>query len=491
MQFQAPPVDLTVLAQPLLVMLWAMLVLFVDLFTSDRRVLATLSLVGLAASAAAGALTWGYAPAQTPFFNMVVLDQFGTIVNWILVGVTALTIMISFDSMPRQGMVRGEFYALLLFATSGMMLLVQANDLVMIFVGVELLSIGLYVLTGFGVPNVKSGEAAMKYLLLGAFAAGFLVYGIALIYGFTGKTSLPEIGAELSRLQLGGANLRDPLLLAGLGLVSIALGFKVAMVPFHAWTPDVYEGAPTPVTGYMSVATKGAAFVALFRVLSVAFPALQSEWQFIFSILAALTMALGNIVAVAQTNIKRMLAYSSIAHAGYILLSVLAGSALGQSSFLVYFLSYALTNLGAFAVLIALENRGFASFELNDLRGLARRHPLLAGAMMVFMFSLAGVPPTAGFFGKFAVFQAAWAANLDWLAVIGVLTSVVSAFFYLRVIVLMFMRDENTEWDERPVFATTPLLAGVAIAAIGVIGLGVAIAPLLDAVRTSVIAALP
>jgi NADH-quinone oxidoreductase subunit N len=313
------------------------------------------------------------------------------------------------------------------------------------------------------------------------------VYGIALLYGSTGATNLSAIAANIGAGE-GKTALGDPILLAGLGFVMIALGFKVSMVPFHAWTPDVYDGAPTPVTAYMSVTTKGAAFVAMLRLLNLAFPALRADWQFIFAILAAATMIYGNIVAVAQSNVKRMLAYSSIAHAGYMLLAVLPGSASGTSAFLVYLVAYALTNIGAFAVLIALENRGIGTFELNDLRGLGRRHPWLATAMMIFMFSLAGVPPTAGFFGKFAVFSATWAAGLEWLAIIGVITSAISAFFYLRVIVLMWMRDEEAG-AERPAFATSPLVVGLVIAAAGIILLGILPAPLLKLAGDTVLSA--
>ena len=485
--FVPPEIDWTVAAMPGFLMVWAMLVLVVDLFTSDRRVLASLSIVGLAITAALGALAWG--ETRTAFGGMIILDEFGTVVNWILLGATALTVLIALDYLPRQNLLRGEFYPLLLFALSGMLLLVQANDLVIVFLGVELLSIALYVLTGYAVPQFKSGEAAMKYLLLGAFAAGFLVYGIALVYGYTGETNLNAIAADLSAKTASGVSITDPILLAGLGFVLIALGFKVSMVPFHAWTPDVYDGAPTPVTAFMSVTTKGAAFVAMIRVLTVAFPALRIEWQFIFAILAAATMIYGNVVAVAQTNIKRMLAYSSIAHAGYMLLAVLPGSDLGTSSFIVYLLAYALTNIGAFAVLIALENRGVAAFQLNDLRGLGRRHPLLAAAMSVFMFSLAGVPPTAGFVGKFAVFRATWAAGLEWLALVGVITSIVAAFFYLRVIVLMWMRDEETKAVASPVFATSPLVVGLIVAVVGIVLLGLIPTPLLDVARDTVLTA--
>lgn len=467
--FITPEINWTVLGMPAFLMIWAMLVLIVDMFTSDRRVLITLSLIGLGVTAALGALDYGL--TVSGFSDMLVFDQFGVLVNWILLAGTALTLLIAFDYMPRQNLNQGEFYPLVLFATSGMLFLVQATDLVTIFIGVETLSIALYVLTGFAVPQFKSGEAAIKYLLLGGFAAGFLVYGIALIYGMTGKTNLAQIATELSNWQSTGKALDDPILLAGVGFVLIALGFKVSMFPFHAWTPDVYEGAPTPVTAYMSVATKGAAFAAMLRFLNVAFPALKPEWQLLFGLFAAATMVYGNIVAVAQSNLKRMLAYSSIAHAGYMLLGVLAASEKGISAFTVYLLAYTLTNLGAFAVLIALENRGMPVFELKDLRGLGKRSPLLALAMTVFMFSLAGVPPTAGFASKFGIFRAAWDANLDYLAIIGVITSVVSAFFYLRVIVTMWMRDAEAT-ESQPTYATASLSLGVLVAVIGIVAVG-------------------
>ena len=468
--FVTPEINWTVLGMPAFLMIWAMLVLIVDMFTSDRRVLLTLSLIGLGVTAALGALDYG--STISGFSDMLVFDKFGVLVNWILLAGTALTLLIAFDYMPRQNLSQGEFYPLVLFATSGMLFLVQSTDLVTIFIGVETLSIALYVLTGFAVPQFKSGEAAIKYLLLGGFAAGFLVYGIALIYGMTGKTNLAQIANELSTWQSTGKALDDPILLAGVGFVLIALGFKVSMFPFHAWTPDVYEGAPTPVTAYMSVATKGAAFAAMLRFLNVAFPALKPEWQLLFGLFAAATMAYGNIVAVAQSNLKRMLAYSSIAHAGYMLLGVLAASEKGISAFTVYLLAYTLTNLGAFAVLIALENRGMPVFELSDLRGLGKRSPLLALAMTVFMFSLAGVPPTAGFASKFGIFRAAWDANLDYLAIIGVVTSVISAFFYLRVIVTMWMRDAEAT-ESQPTYATASLSLGVIVAVIGIIAVGI------------------
>jgi NADH-quinone oxidoreductase subunit N len=454
---------------PTAVMVWGMLLLLLDLVVPRPKVIGVLALLGLVGIAAAGAFLWDV--DRSAFKDMVRQDRYSLYVNWILLGGTALTILISLDYLPRMGIERGEYYPLLLFATGGMMLLAQATDLITLFLGVELLSISLYILTGFAYPRLASGEAAMKYLLLGAFAAGFLVYGIALVYGVTGQTSFMAIGTAVK----AGAVTSQPLLRVGLGLLLVALGFKVAVVPFHTWTPDVYEGAPTPITAYMSVATKAAAFAALFRLVVTAFPipALIDDWRTVLAVMAVLTMIVGNVVAISQTSLKRMLAYSSIAHAGYILLGVLAGNSRGAASILLYLAAYTLTNIGAFGVAAAVEEAtpelaspkaGAAerSVELQDLAGLGARQPLVAAAMTIFMLSLAGVPPTAGFVGKFAVFQAAWEQNFKWLAIIAVLTSVISAFFYLRVIVTMYMRDPARDTRQT---LSRPLAAGLAVTA--------------------------
>jgi len=391
-------------------------------------------------------------------------------------------VMISLDYLPRQGIERGEYYVLLLMATGGMMLLAQGTDLIVLFLGLELLSITLYVLVGFAYPRLSSEEAAMKYLLIGAFAAGFLVVGIALIYGATGTSNLFDIGKALT----AGLAAEDlALLLAGCALVIVGFGYKISMVPFHMWTPDVYEGAPTPVTAFMSVGTKSAGFAALARFLLQGVGPEYAIWVPAVAVLAALTMIVGNISAVTQTNVKRMLAYSSIGHAGYILMGVLAGGVpntgtRGVESFLFYLLAYSLTNLGAFAVLIALEQRGEAAWDLGDFAGLYGRRPLLAIAMALCMFSLAGVPPTAGFWGKFYVFTAAWAAGLQWLAVIGVLTSAIAAFFYLRIVVQMFMRDPVREVRQT---YDRALAIGIGVAALGIVLIGLLPTPLIDLVQ--------
>jgi NADH-quinone oxidoreductase subunit N len=331
-----------------------------------------------------------------------------------------------------------------MFSVSGITLMASANNLIIVFIALEILSIPLYVLAGFAWPNVQSEEAAMKYFLLGAFASAFLLFGIALVYGATGTTNLAVLAANLTR---------SPLLLIGSGLLLVGLGFKVAAVPFHMWTPDVYEGAPTPVTGFMSVGAKVAGFAALLRVFVFALSALQADWVQVVAVIAALTMIVGNVVAIMQNNLKRMLGYSSIAHAGYILMGVAAAGdprarELGVAGAMFYLLAYAFTNLGAFTVMAMLAPKDGKQGEdqtFTAYRGLARRNPFMAAALAFFMLSLTGIPLTGGFVGKYYLFWASVEANLIGLAVVGVLTSVVSAFFYLRVVIEMFMREPQKE----------------------------------------------
>jgi NADH-quinone oxidoreductase subunit N len=480
---QIPPADFMVIIQSLIVFGWGILLLAIDLFVprDRKRVTGYLSLIGLAAAAIVGGLFWN--TNTTSFSGMIVLDNFALILNWIFLLSTAITVVISLDYMARQGIERGEYYVLLLFATGGMMLLAQGVDLIVLFLGLELLSITLYVLVGFAYPRLSSEEGAMKYLLIGAFAAGFLVFGIALIYGATGTSNLFDLAKILGQ---GGLAAEDKtLVLAGSALVIVGFGYKISMAPFHMWTPDVYEGAPTPVAALMSVGTKSAGFAAMTRFLLQGIGAEYAIWVPAVAVLAALTMIVGNVSAVTQSNVKRMLAYSSIGHAGYILMGVLAGGVPGVGNrgiegFLFYLLAYSLTNLGAFAVLIALEQRGEAAWDLGDFAGLWGRRPLLAVAMALCMFSLAGVPPTAGFWGKFYVFTASWQAGLQWLAVIGVVTSAIAAFFYLRIVVQMFMRDPVRE--VRRAYERA-LAIGIGVAALGIILIGVIPTPLIELVQ--------
>ncbi|MCC7359815.1 MAG: NADH-quinone oxidoreductase subunit N [Anaerolineales bacterium] len=458
---------------PILVLLgYGCLLLLIDLLIpADRkRLTAWLTLLGLAGAALAH-LAWPAGGQIVAFKGMLVADGFGLFLNLLFLGTAALTVLLALNYLPRTGIERGEFYVLLLFTVGGMMLMAQAADLIIVFLALELLSIPLYILSGLARPKPSSEESSFKYFLLGAFASAFLVYGIALIYGATGATNL--------RLVLNEATLANPrlgLLLAGVGLVLVGLGFKVAAVPFHMWTPDVYDGAPSVVTGFMSVGAKAGGFAALLRVFVTAFPALAPQWMLVAAALSALTMIVGNFAAIVQTNIKRLLAYSSIAHAGYILMGLVAAgsaqaavqdAALGAS--LVYLLAYAVTNLGAWAVVIAVERAEGGGLTLNDYAGLGKRRPGLALAMMIFMFSLTGVPPTIGFVGKAYIFGATLQAGYVWLAVVGVLTSLVSAYYYLRVIVIMYMQEGQPVTTSRPALNFTVGLTALATVVLGLL----------------------
>jgi NADH-quinone oxidoreductase subunit N len=361
-----------------------------------------------------------------------------------------------------MGLERGEYYTLLLFSVTGMMLMAQAADLIVVFLALELLSIPLYVLAAFARPKIESEEAGLKYFLLGAFATGFIVYGTALVFGASGSTSLAAIVAAASS---GSANLL--LLAIGSALILVGLGFKVAVVPFHMWTPDVYQGAPSAVTAFMSSGAKIAGFAALLRVFATAFPSIASDMTGIFWAVSALTMILGNLIAISQTNIKRLLAYSSIAHAGYILMAFVPyGNPdvrdVSIAAGLFYLVAYAITNFGAWGVVIALEKAEGRGLEVADYAGLARKHPALAAAMAVFMLSLIGLPPTIGLVGKFYLFRAVIAGGFTGLAIIGVLTSLISAYYYLRVVVIMYMRDGEPETEHESFLDLTTIFTAVA-----------------------------
>src|SRR5688572_2314144 len=448
---------------------WACVLLLLDLFIpKDRKsITALLSALGLA-------LTLGFTLSQigregTGFSGMVVLDGFSTFVNAVLLVSGLLGVALAYGYVKRMGLERGEYYTLLLFSVTGMMLMAQASDLIVVFLALELLSIPLYVLAAFARPKVESEEAGIKYFLLGAFATGFVVYGTALVFGATESTNLSAIVASTSG---GTSNLL--LLSIGSALILVGLGFKVAVVPFHMWTPDVYQGAPSAVTAFMSSGAKIAGFAALLRVFATAFPSIAADMTDIFWALAALTMILGNVIAIAQTNIKRLLAYSSIAHAGYILMAFVpyGNPEVSRDSIaagLFYLVSYAVTNFGAWGVVIALEREAGKGLELNDYAGLARKHPALAAAMTVFMLSLIGLPPTIGLVGKFYLFRAVITGGFTGLAIIGVLTSLVSAYYYLRVIVIMYMRDGEPETERESFLDLTTIVTAVATVVISLV----------------------
>lgn len=446
-----------------LLTLTGVLVLFWDLYIreEDRSQLVWLAVTGFVATGLVSFLLWGRSDASGP----LALDSYALFFNFIFCLAGSLTVLMSGTYLEITKIRQGEYYTLILFAAVGMVVMAAATDLITIFLGLETMSIAVYVLAGIWHQRLASNEAALKYFLLGAFASGFLLYGIALIYGATGSLQLGAIAEHV------GANGSSTLLLVGLGLLLVGFGFKVAAAPFHVWTPDVYEGSPTTITAFMAVGVKAAAFAAFARVFLHTFEAIHTEWDGIVWMLAVLTMTVGNLTALVQSNIKRMLAYSSIAHAGYLLVAMVAGKDLGGAALMYYLVAYGFMNLGAFGVVVALGRQGEPNDELSDYAGLGSRHPALAMAMVIFMLSLTGVPPLVGFTGKFYVFSAAVQAGYIWLAVIGVLNSAVSAYYYIRVIVHMYMEESERTFD---IPALRPaLVAAIIIAAAGTILLGV------------------
>ncbi|MEW6567369.1 MAG: NADH-quinone oxidoreductase subunit N [Chloroflexota bacterium] len=473
---------------PLLILAgWSCGLLLQDVFLPARRRGLTPLLAALGLLASMVPLVMGFGRSQTAFGGMIVADGFASFVGLLTLAVGLGGIALAYDYIRRMGIERGEYYSLLLFSLTGIVLMAYAGDLIIVFLALELLSIPLYVLSGFAVPRLESEEAGLKYFLLGAFASGFVLYGIALTFGATGTTRLSQIVEAI------GTGVESPGLLAmGLGLILVGLGFKVAAVPFHMWTPDVYHGAPSAVVGFMSAGAKVGGFAALLRVLLSAFPGLAGTWATAAAVVAALTMIWGNVAAIAQPGIKRLLAYSSIAHAGYLLMALASSTrpefgAQAVSAALYYLVAYAITNLGAWAVVVAMEKAEGGGTELEDYAGLASRRPGLALAMAVFMLSFTGVPPTIGFLGKFYLFRATLDAGQVWLALVGVLTSLVSAYYYLRVVVMMFMRPgapitRSESW----------LNLTVGLTALGTVAFGILPGPLLAlAGRAGLFTALP
>ncbi|HEX9027638.1 MAG TPA: NADH-quinone oxidoreductase subunit N [Anaerolineales bacterium] len=443
---------------------WACLLLIVDLFIPQGRKgwTAYLAAAGLVVSLAITILQTGR--GGSAFGGMMLIDRYASFLFVIFLGSGLAGIALAYDYLKRMGIERGEYYVLLLFSISGMLLMATAGDLIIVFLALELLSIPLYILAGFAQPQALSEEASLKYFLLGSFSTGFVVYGIALIFGATATTSLAGIikAAEASTTNL-------TLLGVGAALVLIGLSFKIAAVPFHMWTPDVYQGAPSAVTAFMAIGAKAGGFAALLRVFVLAFssPTLVANLTPVLWVLAALTMILGNVVAIAQSNIKRLLAYSSIAHAGYILMAVVPFgqgkvSADGVASALFYLLAYALTNFAAWAVVISLEKAEGKGLQLDDYAGLGRKYPLLAAAMAIAMLSFTGVPPTLGFVGKFYLFRTALQGGFIGLAIIAALTSLISAYYYLRVIIIMYMREGEPEASREPWLVLTAATTALA-----------------------------
>ncbi len=485
--------DLLALLPELIIVVTACLVIALDPVTpaSRRDLLAWLSLGSLALCLG---LTMGQIGVLnvrvSAFSDLVVVDAYARFWKVLLYGVTGLTILLSLPYLKAERIHLGEYYGFILLSLSGMMVMVSGADLLTIYLGTELMSLSLYVMTGLNRSKPRSLEAAAKYFVLGAFSSGILLYGISLLYGMAGSTKLASIATAIGT---HGAN--DPLLLIAVILVAVGFSFKLAAVPFHMWTPDVYEGAPTSVTAFMAVAAKAASFAAFMRVFVEGLGGLKADWSLLFLLIALVTLVLGNLVAIVQTNIKRMLAYSSIAHAGYALIGfVAAGRATGASggtpglaSVMIYLALYAFMTLGAFAVLGMLRKGGIEGEEIEDFTGLAKRQPLAAFLMLLFMASLAGIPPTAGFIGKFYVFMAAVEAGLAWLAAIALIFAAVSAYYYMRVVMVMYMREPDPS-SIAPRLVTSPTLSFVlAFAVAGVILFGLFPDPLVSFALQSVL----
>ena len=463
----------------LIIALTLLIVLVFDLFDSiSKAILGWMTIVGSGIALWVSIQMHQAGTVGTQFNDMFKVDNFSLFFNIVFLVSTILVALISLSYLGRDDRKQGPYYLLILLATLGMMLMAAGNELIIVFLGLELMSLSLYVLAGYFRDSPASSEAGMKYLLLGAFASAFFLYGIALIYGGAGTTNVPAIAEAIT------APNKSPLLLAGMFLLIVGFGFKVAIVPFHQWAPDVYEGAPTTVAAFISAGPKAAGFAAFLRIFMEALPNLQVEWSGVIIVLAMLTMTVGNVIAIAQTSIKRMLAYSSIAHAGYILIGLAAANNDGISSAMLYLLVYCVMNIGAFGAVILAKTEDGESLMISDYAGLGLRKPLLAMFMTIMLLSLAGFPPTAGFVGKFYIFKSAVQAGHIWLVIVGAVNTAISAFYYLRVVVTMYMREPE---EELP-FASYPstLVVGLVLAAIGVLLIGILPSLMLTPAQNSV-----
>jgi NADH-quinone oxidoreductase subunit N len=492
LQAANPDVNLTLIAPELIVGIAGVVIMLVDAFgrRGQRWVTGALSITALVAAAVASVWLGTNSSAPHDAFNgMIVLDELRLSFTLIFLIVSILTILIAMVWIEVEDLPAGEFHALLLFATCGMMLMASAGDLVIVFLGLEILSIATYVMAGFRRTDVRSNESSLKYFILGSFASAFLLYGIALIYGGTATETLP--GTTNIALIAGRLNqsLYPPLLFAGAAMLIVGFCFKIATAPFHLWTPDVYEGAPTPVTAFMAAGPKAAGFASFMRVFLFGFPFVAAaastagyahkSWLGALAIMAALTMTVGNVVAIAQNNVKRMLAYSSIAHAGYALVGFVAAGAAADAetrsaaltAVAFYLLTYALMNMGAFAVVTLIARSGDRRTEVEDYNGIGFISPVLAFSLSLFLLSLLGMPLTAGFMGKLVVFSAALRQGYLWLVVIGVLNAAVSAYYYLRLIIVMFFRERLTPWAAPRVPASAVLVLVITIAGVFYLGI--------------------
>jgi NADH-quinone oxidoreductase subunit N len=448
---------------------------------NDRRVIGVLSLLSLLGALAATAYQWSYSGSS--FFNVVRVDSFSIFFHFTIIAISAVVVLFSFDYMKAQSISLGEYYALILFGTAGMCLMSSAMELLMMFIALEISSISTYILAGFRRRVAASAESAIKYFLLGSFATAFFLYGVALIYGSTGTTNIAQIAIKL---QQGSTT---ALTYMALALMFVGIGFKIAAAPFHVWTPDVYEGAPAPVVALMSTGPKAAAFAMMLRVFFTSFGLLGEWWMPLIWISAALSMTIGNVGALLQNNVKRMLAYSSIAHAGYVLVALAARQELGATAAIFYAAAYAAMNVGAFAVVSHFAGYGERYTSIDDYSGLGRRAPVLAATLSIFLLSLIGIPLTGGFLAKFYVFSAALNANLVWLTIIGVVNSAIAAYYYLRLIVVMYMN----EGDDSVVLSSVSISVSTAliIAAGGTLYLGIFPGKVIEIARSGARALLP
>ncbi|MBI5376553.1 MAG: NADH-quinone oxidoreductase subunit N [Candidatus Schekmanbacteria bacterium] len=444
----------------------AMIVLLLDSVSErmSKSFLAFVSIISIVTAFRLSASLWGH--SISAFSNMLVVDNFSFFCKMVFLLGAGLTVMISSVYLRDVDFGHGEYYALVLFSTAGMCFISSAADFLILFIAIEIMSIAFYILCGFERSNHLSNESSLKYFLMGAFSSAFLLYGIALIYGYTGSTNFSDVAVAVSRS--GG---HDTMIYVGAAVFLIGLSFKIAAVPFHMWVPDVYQGAPTTVTAFMAAAGKAAGFAALLRVVQTAFPMMFGNMTEIFWVVCALTMTVGNVIALAQTNIKRMLAYSSIAHAGYILLAMVSYNEFMVPGVLFYLLAYTLMNIGAFAVIVALSSKEKEALNISNLAGVGAKYPLLAASMTIFMISLSGIPPTAGFVGKLYIFSSVIKSGFIWLAVIGVINSVISVFYYFRVIVAMYMREPEEDWSANRF--SPQLLAVIFFCAAGIMIIGI------------------
>ncbi len=472
------PADVWLLLPELTVAGCATAVLILD-FCLGERVRTALGWFSVLGLLAAGVLAAGQVGQRAAGFSgMLLVDPFAVYFKVIFLVATLLIILMAMPYLKVEQVGVGEFYAITLYATAAMMLMGGAGNLLSLYVALETMSVSIYVLCGYLKRDQKSNEAALKYLLMGVFSSGVILYGMVMLYGLTGTLDLREVGTALK-----GLPLTNPALVLGMVMLTAGFGFKIAMVPFHMYIPDVYEGAPTPVTAYIAVAAEAAGFAAMLRVFLLAMPVLQVNWTMLFWVLAALTMTVGNVVAVAQTNIKRMLAYSGIAHVGYTLIGLVAGTETGISAMLLYILAYYFMTAGAFAVVVYLCSGQVKGDRIEDFSGLAQAHPAAAFAMLIFLLSLTGIPPTVGFVGKFYLFSAAIEKGFVWLAVIAVVNSVISLFYYMRVVMVMYMRESPSRL---PVNRSLALTVALVLAVLGTLVIGVYPEPFLEAARASI-----